>query len=176
MRITYKIQPDLEGLAKKYTGDPRGIRRAGMIHIVTEVEARAKKNAPVKTSNLASSGTSDVNADGSRGTVSFTAPYAGYVHQGTGIYGPHKKRLVSAQEAVIVPKNAKALFWPGASHPVKMVRTTKALYWPGMKHPVHSTKGMKGRPFLLKAAEESDMEKLFVEGAENFLERKGGSN
>lgn len=144
-----------------------------MINIVTEVEARARKNAPVVTSNLANSGTSDVNADGSVGTVSFTAKYAGHVHQGTGLYGPHKKRIVSPNKATIVPRNKKALFWPGASHPVRLVKTTKALFWPGMKHPVHSTKGMKPNPFLLKAARETDMEKLFVQGAENYLAQKG---
>jgi hypothetical protein len=149
MRIAYKIEPDIGRLAAKLTGNIQGARRAGMINIVTEVEARARKYAPVKTSNLANSGTSDVNADGTVGTVSFVAPYSEYVHEGTGLYGPHKTK--------IVPKDKKALFWPGAGHPVRAV------------------KGMEGNPFLLKAAEESDMERLYIEGANNYLAHKGNA-
>lgn len=175
MKITHKITPDLNRLANGLTHNSTGARRAGMINVVTEVEARAIKYAPVKTSNLANSGTSDVNADGSVGTITFTAPYAGFVHRGTGLYGPHKTRIVSRKEITIVPKTAKGLFWPGAAHPVQMVRTTKPLFWPGMKHPVHSTAGMKANPFLLRAAEDSDIEKLYVEGAERYLERALGS-
>lgn len=175
MKIDYKIQPDLDKLAAKLTGDVRGARRAGMINVVTEVEARAIKYAPVKTSNLANTGTSDVNADGSVGTVTFTAPYAEYVHRGTGLYGPHKTRIVSKKHIVIRPKNAGGLFWPGAKHPVMMVKTTKPLFWPGMKHPVHSTKGMKANPFLYKAAKDSDIEKLYIAGAERYLNNALGS-
>lgn len=147
MNIEIKIKPDLTRLAQKLTGDLQGARRAGMLNIVTEVEARARKYAPVRTSNLANSGTSDVNADGSRGTVSFIAPYAQYVHEGTGLYGPHKIK--------IVPKNKKALSWPGAAHPVRSVR------------------GMHGNPFLLRAANESDITRLFTIGAERHLQRQG---
>lgn len=147
MKIAYKITPDLGRLAAKLTGDVERARRAGMVNIVMEVEARARKYAPVKTSNLANTGTSKVNADGTRGTVSFIAPYAKYVHEGTGLYGPHRTK--------IIPKGKKALYWPGAAHPVKSVR------------------GMKGNPFLLKAAQESNIEALFTEGAQNFLNRQG---
>lgn len=148
MKIAYKITPDLGRLAAELKGDVEGARRAGMINVVMEVEARARKYAPVKTSNLADSGTSDVNADGTVGTMSFIAPYAGYVHEGTGLYGPHKTK--------IVPKNKKALYWPGAAHPVRAVR------------------GMEGNPFLLKAADESDIPALFTDGAQRFLNRQGG--
>lgn len=54
--------------------------------------------------------------------------YARYVHDGTGLYGPLRRK--------IVPKTRKALHWPGAAHPVK------------------SVKGMRARPFLAEAAEE----------------------
>lgn len=147
MKIEYKITPDLGKLAAKLTSAVQGARRAGMINVVTEIEARARKNAPVKTSNLANSGTSNVNADGTVGTVLFTAPYAEYVHRGTGLLGPHKTK--------IVPQNKKALYWPGAKHPVK------------------SIKGMKPNPFLLKAAQESDIPVLFIQGAENFIKKQG---
>jgi hypothetical protein len=145
MILDLKIQPDLSRFARSLKGNVKGARRAGMINVITDVEARGAKNAPVRTSNLANTHTSEVNDDGSVGTVSFTAPYAGHVHQGTGLYGPHKTK--------IVPKKGKALFWPGAAHPVR------------------STKGMQANPFLRKAAEDSDIGALYVEGAERFLKR-----
>ncbi len=174
MRIAHKFQPDIDKLTRGLTGDVQGARRAGFINVVTTIEARAKKNAPVKTSNLANTGTSDVNADATKGTIKFTAPYAGYVHQGTGLYGPHKTKIVSKEIVIIRPKTAKGLFWPGAAHPVKMVKTTKPMFWPGMKHPVPSTKGMKRNPFLLKAYTETDIPRTFTEGANHYLAQKGG--
>lgn len=144
MKISYKIQPDLNRLSAKLPADVQGARRAGMNNVVTEVEARARKRAPVKTSNLANTGASDVNADGTIGTVKFTAPYAEYVHRGTGIYGPHKQMLR--------PKEKKALYWPGAAHPVRAVR------------------GMPAQPFLARAAEEADIGALYMEGAERYFD------
>lgn len=47
--------------------------------------------------------------------------YGEYLETGTGIYGP------KGQPFYIKPKEKKALFWPGATHPVKSVMT------PGMK-------------------------------------------
>lgn len=41
--------------------------------------------------------------------------YGQYLEEGTGIYGPHKEPFI------IKPKTKKALFWPGATHPVKAV-------------------------------------------------------
>lgn len=143
--IQHKFVPDLNLIGKRITLIAEGARRAGLINVVSDIESRAIKNAPVRTSNLANSGTSNVNADGTVGTVAFTAPYAGYVHQGTGLYGPRKTK--------IKPKNKKALYWPGAAHPVRAV------------------KGMKPNPFLVRAAEESDIPALFIEGAEKYIAR-----
>lgn len=147
MKTFYTIKPDPLKVAAKIGADATGARRAGMINLVTEIEAVAKKTASVKTTNLKNSGTSHVDKDGLVGTVGFTALYAKHVHEGTGLYGPHRTK--------IVPKNKKALFWPGAAHPVRAVR------------------GMKGNPFLVKAAQEADMEKLFTEGAQNYLNSQG---
>lgn len=57
------------------------------------------------------------------GAIRPTRYYAVYVHQGT---GPHD----------IYPKAGKALYWPGAAHPVRMVH-----------HP-----GTRANPFLVTAA------------------------
>lgn len=145
MIIQHKFTPDLSSLASGLKRNIRPARRAGMINVVTMIESKARVYAPVRTSNLANSGSSDVNAEGTRGTISFVAPYAHYVHEGTGLYGPHRTK--------IVPKNKKALYWPGAAHPVR------------------SVKGQKPQPFLLRAAQETDIETLYVEGAENYLMR-----
>jgi len=142
----HKFIPELNLIGKRLTMISHNARRAGLINVVSEVEARAIKNAPVskpKGGNLANSATSEVNNDATRGTVRFTAKYAGYVHEGTGLYGPRK--------TLIRPKNKKALYWPGASHPVRSVR------------------GMKPNPFLTKAAEESNIPALFIEGAERVI-------
>ncbi len=118
--------PDMAKWARELEVDFLGARRAGLINFAAEVEARAVKGAPKRTSNLANSGSSDVNADGTKATITFSASYAAFVHEGTGLYGPHKTK--------IVPKNKKALSWPGAAHPVRSVR------------------GMVGLPFLTDAA------------------------
>lgn len=147
MKFHYRITPNLDELSRSIKGDVRGARRGGMINLVTTIEAIARKGAPVKTSNLANSGSSEVDKDGSEGVVIFSAPYARYAHEGTGLYGPHKTK--------IVPTRKRALFWPGASHPVRSVR------------------GMKGTPFLTDAAESADRRRLYIEGANNYLARGG---
>lgn len=147
MKFHYQITPNLDELPRRIKRDVGGAKRAGMINVVTTIEAVARKDAPVKTSNLANSGSSEVEKDGSEGAVTFSAPYAKYVHEGTGLYGPHKTK--------IVPTRKRALFWPGASHPVRSVR------------------GMKGTPFLVNAAGNADTRKLYIEGANNYLARGG---
>ena len=126
--------------------------RAGMVNLVEDVEARAVKLAPVRTSNLANAITNTIAPDGlmSRLFVTDAAPYAKYVHDGTGLYGPHKQKII------IVPKDKKALFWPGAKHPVKKV----------------VQKGIKGNPFFKKALREIKPSALFGEGVKNFLLRR----
>lgn len=147
MEILMTIKPDIGRLWKRIEGDAPGAQRAGMINWVATVEALAVKDAPKRTSNLARTRTSEVNNDGTRGVLGFTAPYAGYVHEGTGLYGPHKTK--------IVPKNKKAIYWSGA------------------KHPVRSTRGMKDRPWVRHAGEEVNGGAAYQEGMQNYLSQKG---
>ncbi len=141
------MTPDPGRLMKRIKEDAAGAQRAGMINLVATIEALAVKSAPKKTSNLARTRTTSVFAAGSRGTIAFTAPYAGFVHEGTGLYGPHKTK--------IVPKSKQALFWPGAGHPVRAV------------------KGMKARPWLKIAAGDVKVDEVFQEGMQNYLKSKG---
>jgi len=79
-----------------------------------------------------------------------TAPYASLVHDGTGIYGPEKKMII------VKPKNKKALFWPGAKHPVRSVKQ----------------KGFKGNPFMIKIMDMSKVEidAVFVRARDKVIE------
>ncbi|MFA6290222.1 MAG: hypothetical protein WC637_00495 [Victivallales bacterium] len=147
MNILTTIIPDIKKLTQGLEGDYNGARRAGMINLVATVEALAVKKAPVKTSNLARSRTTSVSEDGNKGSLSFTAPYAMFVHEGTGLFGIYHRR--------IVPKNKKAMFWLGARHPVK------------------STAGMKGRPWVTRAVDEVNAAAAFQEGMRNYLSRRG---
>jgi hypothetical protein len=146
MQITVRMTPEMKSLITKLRGDIGGAMSAGMENLLAALEARAVKETPVDSSNLVNSITHYVTDGGRTGILKATAPYAEHVHEGTGLFGPHKKR--------IVPRDKKALFWPGARHPVK------------------SVKGMKGRPFFTRAIEKTDAQAEYEEGLRNFLKRR----
>lgn len=75
--------------------------------------------------------------------------YAIYVHNGTGVYGPKGEAIV------ITAKNKKALFWPGAAHPVKSV----------------TIKGIKPNPFMenIAKAAQSSIDNLFAQALSIML-------
>ena len=145
-----RFSKDLRRIARELGANVKGAKRAGMISLVEEIEARGVKHAPVRTSDLANSITSDVNQDGSEGRVKATAKHARYVHEGTGIYGYYKKRFT------ILPKKKKALFWPGGKHPVKKV----------------IQKGIRPNPFFKKALKEIRPADVFEKGVKEFLKRR----
>jgi HK97 gp10 family phage protein len=145
-----KVSVEIKGaLLKKLMSAPeevgRGLTRAGMINLVEAIEAKAVKLVPVKTSNLHRSITSNVSADGKKGEIRATAPYAAYVHQGTGLWGPFRQ--------LIRPKTKKALFWPGALHPVR------------------SVKGQRPNPFFEKALAQVRSQEVFEAGIWGYLKR-----
>ena len=114
-------------LAARYAGAPAIVRaemQTAMTQSVGVIEAQGKANTPVKTGTLRRSITGQAQSY-QLGVVGTNVPYARFVHDGT---GPH----------VIVPTSKKALFWPGAAHPVKRVN-----------HP-----GSKANPFLRKALQQ----------------------
>jgi len=80
----------------------------------------AKGNAPRRTS--AYHGSIQMRPAAPRGKAvigvwgSFSILYAIFLEIGTGLFGPKHRSYT------IRPKNKKALFWPGAAHPVKSVR------------------------------------------------------
>lgn len=151
MEIKVEVTTDIKALMDRLGDDVAAGMRAGMQNLVSEIEARAVKEAPVRTSHLVNSITSEVSKNGLQGIVRATARYAEYVHEGTGLFGPAKR------EIVILPKKKKALAWPGGRHPVKSVKQ----------------KGQKPNPFLVRAAANVDATALFAEGMMNHIRRKG---
>lgn len=129
----FSIVPGVRLNTRQYE---RGLRRAlgGMSSDVKravdrtriDVQNEARRRAPVDTGRLRSSIVSRAETRG-RGVgyvIGTNVTYAADVEFGT---APH----------VIVPKNRKALYWPGAAHPVARVN-----------HP-----GTRAQPFMRPALE-----------------------
>ncbi|HEU5013955.1 MAG TPA: HK97 gp10 family phage protein [Roseiflexaceae bacterium] len=79
-----------------------------MQRIVLTGEGYAKAEAPVKRGTLRRSITSRVEAGGRRGVIGTNLRYARPVHDGSRAH-------------TIRPVRARALFWKGAKHPVRVV-------------------------------------------------------
>lgn len=87
-----------------------------MKYMATEVWGNIRREAPVDQGRLA--GSWDMESLGEHELawrIFSNVEYALAVHEGTGIHGPKGKPIE------ILPKNKKALWWPGALHPVKRV-------------------------------------------------------
>ncbi|MFD1832407.1 HK97-gp10 family putative phage morphogenesis protein [Streptomyces desertarenae] len=111
---------------RRYLGRMSNDVRRAVERTAVDVQNEARRRAPVDTGRLRSS---IVHRMENRGrsvsySVGTNVNYAAAVEFGT---APH----------VIVPKNRKALYWPGAAHPVAKVN-----------HP-----GTAARPFLRPAIE-----------------------
>lgn len=146
------VRVEIQGrLLKELLEHPAEVSRkclwAGMTNLVEEIEARAVKEVPVKTSSLMHSITSTVSPDGTKGIIAATARHAEFVHRGTGLFGPFAQR--------IFPTAKKALFWPGATHPVK------------------SIKGQRPNPFFTRALQKTKIQKAFEDGIWAYLKQMG---
>lgn len=95
------------------------------------VTAAAKRRCPRRSGRLGGSIRPSMRRDsrGLVGVVGTDVEYALFVHEGTGLYGPRKRRIV----------------------PV----TKRALYWKGARHPVRSVRGQRSNPFLRDALKEA---------------------
>lgn len=134
--VKVEIRVDDQGLEKALLSKGNEVEKRGrqLLRDLLDVAQRwVQSEAPRKTGRLKSSVKKQSSGSGGYVFVSKNiAPYAFWVIDGT---RPH----------TIIPKNGKALSWPGAKHPVKKVR-----------HP-----GTKPNPFVDKAAQKmmSDIEK-----------------
>ena len=123
LKTEIKISPGLLKLGDRIHA---GIQ-AGLLRAAGAVEARAVEEAPRVTGNLVDAIRKYI--EGSRARISATAPYSIFVHEGTGLYGPLKRK--------IFPKEKKAL----------------AFVYGGKQIVVRSTKGQKPNPFMARALE-----------------------
>lgn len=116
--------------------------------IGAEVASHARNQCPVQDGRLRGSITHLVTATPTGATVHIGSPlaYARYRHEGTGLYGPHHKR--------IVPVSAKALkFKPNISGPLRN-NGGRDRRNGGQFIIVKSVRGTPGYPFLTLALEE----------------------
>lgn len=120
MSVTFVIN---EGQLNRLLSGSGGDVNRAIIDLGQKVESRAKIKAPVDTGQLRASIQHTPDGDGV--LIGSNVQHALYQEQGT---APH----------VIRPVNAKALYWPGAAHPVAKVN-----------HP-----GNPGVHFLERALEE----------------------
>ena len=126
--MRFRITND-EALRRLARGVPAEMRR-GMLRFVTYAEGRAMGIVPTVSGNLRASITSGIEGEAD-GYLTATAPYAVFVHEGTGRYGP------AGQD--IVPKQAKAL----------------AFFWMGKQRFFRRVRGVKPRPFFTQAIEQA---------------------
>lgn len=113
-----------------------------------QVQNAARRRCPVDEGRLRSSIDYTVTTTGGKVRMTCGSPlaYARWVHDGTGIYGPHA--------TPIVPVSAKALKFearglrPGRRGPTRAPKGKGTLVF------AKSVKGMEGRPFLTDALEE----------------------
>lgn len=89
-----------------------GITRA-LLQIAERAREHAWEAAPYRSGDLRASLTVQ-ELDAATVAMGTNLEYAIFVHQGTGLWGPFKRR--------ITPIRKKALYWPGAAHPVKSVK------------------------------------------------------
>jgi hypothetical protein len=110
MRLVLHTDNVLRGLA----GEARGRIGEGLEGSLSAVEARARLSAPVRTGRLKDSIAAYLTG-AEKGVLRAGAPYASFLHEGTGLYGPRGKAYV------VTHRRKKALMWKGAAHPVKRV-------------------------------------------------------
>jgi len=116
MEFKFQLDPNPREIAQKLKKEITDIIPAGLLRVAGAVEAAAVAIVHRVTSNLANSIRKYLTGRNSA-IVTATAPYAAFVHEGTGLYGPHH------QAFDIRPKNKKALAftWMGKKIVVKKV-------------------------------------------------------
>jgi hypothetical protein len=139
--IRLKISPDIKTVIEAVSSEIQSGIDRGFLSVLEHAGEEAKTLAPYRTGRLR--GSISAYLTGKRqGAVVAKAPYSSFLHEGTGIYGPHKKAIV------IVPQEKEALWWKGALHPVKMV----------------VVKGIKPIPFIKRALQNTLIKTAFEKG------------
>lgn len=146
MKVGIKVNSNIEEMLTRLGTDVRGGIIAGTTQVLETAAALIEPEVPVRTSNLTNSQTIEISADGTKGTLKWTAEYGRYVVEGTGLYGPRKKK--------ITPKNAKALKTPWG--------------------PRKSIKGQLPNDFVKRGIDPLlNAQAAFETGMGNYLKKKG---
>ncbi|WAC06588.1 MAG: HK97 gp10 family phage protein [Thermodesulfobacteriota bacterium] len=116
MDIKFHLDPDPRQIAQKLKKDIADVIQSGLLRVAGAIEAEAVAVVPRRTSNLANSIRKYLTGRNSA-VVTATTPYAVFVHEGTGMYGPEKRPFD------IRPKDKQALAftWMGKKIVVKKV-------------------------------------------------------
>lgn len=119
-----------QGAINELLRSPSGPVHREVSSVLRKTEAIAVATAPVDEGRLRNARTSSVvdEAVRLRGRLEFTADYALFVHEGTGIYGP--------RGTPIKPKRSEYLVFRGRDGSLVFARQVK---------------GMPGRPWLVNA-------------------------
>ena len=136
-----RIEADVRGSIKGLAAEAQRRVESGFAAVVAALETRAKGLAPVRTGRLRDSIHAYISGR-LAGGIGYGVPYASFLHHGTGIYGP-KGRMI-----VIEPRKKKALFWPGAAHPVRRVMQ----------------KGIRPRDFIRNVPDTALIRRAFEQG------------
>lgn len=142
--LGFKIPIPVESLHAEHGEDLKLRMALGIREVLRTVEGTARALAPVRTGRLRNSIRAYLTGTGA-GVLVASVPYAAYLHRGTGIYGPHRRGFH------IKPRSKKALWWPGAAHPVRAVYQ----------------KGIRPRDFLRLAVSDALIARAFNEGFES---------
>lgn len=136
--LTFIYKPPLHVIAKKWRQDHRHTLERGMDRLSERLFDRLKRNTPVRIGALVRS----MRLDRGRGLVwkmteNVDPPYGLFQRQG----------VPAAKINPIVPVRKQALFWPGAAHPVKIVRNH-----PGIRSNDYAAKTVKDSSGDIKKA------------------------
>ena len=145
MKSSIRVTTNVEEMMRRLGEDVRGGMIAGTTNTMETADALITPEIPVVTSNLVNSGTIDISENGRKGILRWLADYGRYVIEGTGLYGPHKQK--------IVPKNAKALKTPWG--------------------PRKSIKGQEPNDFITRGVEKLNPQEAFEDGMGRYLKKKG---
>ena len=142
MEIT--ITPEADALFAAMEADVGAAIRAGLESLAGQIAARGASEAPRRTGTLGDSITSYLAEAGPSAVVAAAAPYAFYVHDGTGIFGPY------AQEIVIRRTSKKG----------KACEVRRG--------------GQRPNPFFIRAIGAIGPEAVFEQGMQAYLTRRNG--
>lgn len=122
--LRIEVDPTTQELAKAYSVSQRGRIQIGVLNSANVTKANLRKTTPRRTSKLVLSQRLE-----KRGPLTYAIfetvdpPYGLFQRQG----------VVASKINPILPVRKKALYWPGARHPVKAVRNHPGIkpndYW-----------------------------------------------